>query len=392
MCIRDRKYSALEAWKKRHSRGRSTFANLQDVETPDAYTAVFRFSLASPVVLQSLGSAESIVLPAHLYDGTEIAQNPYNNKPIGTGPFRFVAWKRGEVIELARNASYWQPGKPYLDKLFFRYIGDEGTRAAALEAGEVLYAPYDPIPYSDVERLRRIPHLKVETRGYDWKSQIQVLEFNLRNPLLADVRVRQAIAHALDRQGLVDTVVSGFGKVATGPIPSVARYYSTDVARYPLDLARANALLDQAGHPRGKDGVRFRLRIDQQAFPVYLASSEYIRQNLARVGIELTVVARDNPSFIKAIYGEYDFDLNNLIISAFIEPQLGITRLLWSERAAKGVPYVIASGYRNERVDTLIASVQAELDPAKRRKAFLEVQQIVQKELPLVPLLSLIHI
>ena len=107
------------------------------------------------------------------------------------------------------------------------------------------------------------------------------------------------------------------------------------------------------------------------------------------MGIELTVVARDNPSFIKAIYGEYDFDLNNLIISAFIEPQLGITRLLWSERAAKGVPYVIASGYRNERVDTLIASVQAELDPAKRRKAFLEVQQIVQKELPLVPLYEL---
>lgn len=388
---RDMRYSALEAWKKRHSRGRSTFAGLLDVETPDPLTAVFKLNAPSPVVLQSLAAAESIVLPAHLYEGTDIAQNPYNNKPIGTGPFRFVAWKRGEVVELARNPSYWDAGKPYLNKVFFRYIADEGARAAALETGEVQYAPYDPVPYADVARVRKLPQLRIETSGYDWKSQIQVLEFNLRNPILQNLLVRQAIAHAIDKQGLIKTVVNGFGKVATGPVPSVAKYYTNDVARYDADIAKANALLDEAGYPRGKDGMRFALRIDQQAFPVYLNSSEYIRQNLARIGIDVRVIARDNPAFIKAIYGEYDFDLNNLIISAFIEPQMGIVRLLSSQMAAKGVPYVIASGYQNPEVDKLIAGVKEELDPVKRKQAFVRVQQIAQKDLPFVPLYELVH-
>ncbi|THT98088.1 ABC transporter substrate-binding protein [Lampropedia puyangensis] len=387
----DVKFSVLELWKKLHARGRITFAAVQDVLTPDAHTVVFVLDKPNPAILSALNSAESQVLPAHVYAGEEdIRKSPKNNTPIGTGPFKFQQWDKGQSITLVRNEDYWDKGKPYLDRVIFRSIADAAARSAALETGEVQYLPYSGVPFSDVERLRKDPHLKFETRGYSFHSQVYFLEYNLRRPQLSDKRVRQAIALAFSRQALADTVWYGLATPAYSPIPaSVPAFHNANVPRYDLDIDRANALLDEAGFPRGANGTRFAINIDvPPTNDRYPLAAEYIRQSLSKVGIDVKIIQVDQASYLSKVFGNYDFDLQILGYSIFQDPQLGLTRVVWSKAAKPGISYVNASGYASPQADALIEAYQEENDPKKRQEQFLQLQSILVEDLPVLPLLE----
>ena len=161
----DLQYSALEVWRKLHPRGRSTWANLADVEKPDATTAIFRFSKPSPYVLNALIGPEAQVLPRHLYEGKDVLTNPANIAPVGNGPFRFKEWQRGDYILLERNPDYWDKGKPYLDQIIYRVIPDAASRSVAFEANEIEIGGGIPISLADARRLRRSRRWKFPSVG-----------------------------------------------------------------------------------------------------------------------------------------------------------------------------------------------------------------------------------
>ncbi len=144
---------SLLTLKELHPRGRSTFANLIDVRTPDELTAVLVLSKPAPYLIAAFAASETPIVPQHIYAGSQAASNPANNAPIGTGPFVFREWVRGSHIIYDRNPDYWDAGKPYIDRLIVRIIGDPAARAIALEAGEVQLAPSTPVPLSELERL-----------------------------------------------------------------------------------------------------------------------------------------------------------------------------------------------------------------------------------------------
>ena len=391
---KDVRYSVLELWKKFHSRGRTTYAAVQDVETPDDDTAVFRLSHPSLVIFSALTAAESPVLPSHIYEGSDFLKNPQNNKPIGTGPFVFKEWRKGQYIELDRNPDYWVSGRPFLDRVIVRNIPDAASRATALETGEALYAPFDAVPFADVERLRKIPGLTVDTRGYDFMSQFLMIEFNLSNPYLSSLKVREAIAHAIDTKGLINTVWYGLARPATGPVPSqLAKFYTGDVPRYAFDPARAEQLLDEAGFPRKADGVRFAISQDFLPFnDAFKNSSDYMRQNLKRVGIEMTVRAQDLPAYLRRIYTDYDFDTLLTQFSPMADPEMGLFRVLLSTNHVRGIPNMQASGYSSPEADALIAQISVERDPATRSGLFRQLQGVVQHDLPILPLTEMQHV
>ncbi|WP_454825743.1 ABC transporter substrate-binding protein [Paraburkholderia xenovorans] len=385
----DIRYSALHVWKRVHPRGRVTFAELQDVQTPDSYTAVFQFAHPSPVVMSVLNAMEAPVLPAHLYEGTDVLTNPYNQKPVGTGPFVFEKWQHGDYVVLKRNPTYWDAGKPYLDKLIFRIIPDAGARAAMLESGEAQYAPHSLIALQDIQRLKG-ENLKVETRGYAWSSPFLTLEINLRNPVLNNLKVRQALAHAIDRDGLVRLIWFGLGKPATGPVPSsVSQFYTPDVTRYAFDPAAADRLLDEAGYPRKANGVRFTLREDYMPFNNFDRSAQFIKQNLKRVGIDVIIRAQDVAGHLRSVYGTYDYDIDIAQFSSFLDPQVGVDRILWSRAIKPGVPFTNASGYTNAVVDQAIEASQIEGDRTKRITEFHTLQKQTMLDLPILPLMEL---
>ena len=387
----DVKWSLENVWKTIHPRNKALFENVSAVETPDDHTVVLRFSKPSLPIFSVLNGVGAPILPKHLYDGTDILNNPYNNKPVGTGPFVFKEWKRGEYVLLERNPDYWQPGRPYLDRIIFRVIPDAAARAAAIEKGEVQYAPFNPVPFRDVERLAALPHLKVETRGYEWLSPVLYFDLNVENPALKDVRVRQAIAHAVDRDALARVVWFGYAKPAVSPVPStLAAFHDPDVPKYPFDLKKAEALLDQAGFPRGADGTRFTLAHDYLPYgDDYRRTGEFLKQALKKVGIEVNIRAQDSAAFIKRVYADRDFDISSSYNAAFPDPQIGVVREYWSGWLGTKTPWTNGSGYRNAEVDRLIEHAAVEGNPQARAADFRAFQQIVQRDLPTLPLLEL---
>ena len=384
-------FSVMKMLKVTHPIAKQAFANVVDVEAPDPHTAIFKLSESSPVVLNCLSFTDAPITPKHLYDGTDFATNPYNTKPVGTGAFIFKEWKRGDYIVLERNPNYWDQGKPYLDKIIFRIIPDAGARAAALETGEAQYAALSAVPLIDAVRLAKSASVTVQKAGYEYVAPSYMIEFNLKRKPFQDLRVRQAFAYAIDRKKMAQTVWYGFAKPATGPLPSSAvPYYTPKVPDYAYDPKKAEALLDAAGLKRGSNGVRLSITHDYMPFgDDFKRGAEFIKQELQKVGVDVTVRSSDVPSYISRVYGNYDFDTQSLWLARFADPQMGVERSYASWAYVKGTPMTNASGYSSPATDDLFKRAHVEKDTAKRAQLYHEFQVLAQTDLPIVPLLEL---
>ena len=386
----DVKFSLEEIWKKLHPRGRTTFAKVTAVETPDANTVVIKLSDATPMMLTALSAYEAQVLPKHVYEGKDFPTNPAVNAPIGTGPFVFKEWKKGDFVRLEKNPNYWDKGKPYLDGIVFRFIPDGAARAAALEKGEAQLGVFNPVPLADIKRLTAVPSLKLETRGYEYFAPMYMMEVNLRQEQLKDKRVRQAMMHALDRKFIAENIWFGFGKPATGPIASSSPFYTTEgVPQYPYDTAKANKILDDAGYKRGAGNMRFKTSLTFPPIqPEIPRTAEYIKQALARVGIDVELKNIDLATFIRQVYA-WEFDLTQNYLYLLPDPTLGVQRLYISSNIKKGTPFANAAGYENKDVDAAFSAAQTENDLAKRKEHFARAQRIIQEEMPAFNLMEM---
>lgn len=392
----DVQWTLLEVWKKLHSFGRAAFANVEKVETPDPLTVVIHLSSPAPYILNYINTYGAQILPRHLYEGTDVLTNPANNAPVGTGPFVFKEWVRGSHIRLERNAAYWGRGpageaQPYLDGLLIRFIPDAAARTVALEAGEIDVALGSIVPLTNLNRFTDKRRFVINLDDGRYLSTIFLLQFNVRRPEFQDKRVRQAFAYAIDKNALLKVVFLGYGKVATGPVPSsVVNYYSDEVRQYPVDLKRAEALLDEAGFKRGADGKRLKIRLDYDGFggPIGARSAEFLKQQLGRIGVELELRSGDTATYLRRIFTEQDYDLMVSSLHRLPDPTLGVQRLYWTRNIIQGAPWTNGSGYSNPVLDKVMEAAAAEPDETKRKALIKEWQQIVQEDVPLIELIE----
>jgi peptide/nickel transport system substrate-binding protein len=387
----DVQYTFMEVLKKLHPRGVSTFHDLEAIDTPDDHTAVFKLARPAPYMLMALSSYESPVIPKHLFAGTDLATNPYANKPVGTGPFKFVEWKKGQYIRLDRNPDYWKPGQPYLDHIVARIIADQGTRSAAMEAGEVNYAAFNAIPNVDLSRLKKLPNIVVTTDGYKMQSPILQLDFNTLHKPFNDVRVRQAIAYSIDREFVADKIWFGYARVATGPISSNFKangFYTTEgVKNYdvPNGIEIANKMLDEAGYKGGPDGNRFQATIEVgPGGPDYQRYAEYLQQALGKIGIKIVLRNEDWPTWLRRIYTNYDFDMTVVSIQTLADPVIGIDRLYSSWSIKPGTIFVNDTHWSSPKTDDLMKAAAIETDQVKRAHIYHELQRELSEQIPLV--------
>ena len=369
-------FSAMKVW--RYGPRRAAFAGLSEVDLPDAQTVIFRLQQPFAGFLVALTGYEAPVLPQHLYDNGEPVANPRNNAPVGTGPFRFKEWRRGSEIRLERNPDYWQAGRPYLDQLVFRTIADAGERARGFETGELLYGGFNPVALGEAERLDKLPHLDLESRGYAGLAPMHILAFNLAQRLTADRHVRRAIAHAVDRAALVRSVWLGFGTPADAPLPAGARFHAADLPSYAYDPRRAEALLDEAGYPRKADGKRFKLTLDFAPYGAdHQRSAELVRQQLGRVGIEAEVRTQELAQWRKRIQVEHQFELATDRLFLLADPALVLARLYRSGGF---------TGYANPELDQLLDLAGGSLERRRRAELYARAQRIMMEDLPILPL------
>ncbi|MGV2064717.1 ABC transporter substrate-binding protein [Agrobacterium sp. 22-226-1] len=379
-------FSALSIWKPLQNLGRLVFANLEKVDTPDEHTAIFRFSKPTPfqLIRNALPVVTSVV-PKHLYEGTDIATNPANTKPVGTGPFVFAEYKPGEYYRLTRNPNYWGKDEPQLEEIIYRVLPDRAGAASALEAEEIQLAAFSAVPLADLDRISKVPGIKVIADGYEALTYQLVVEINHRRKELADLKVRKAIAHAIDKKFVIDKVFLGYATASTGLVPKNApEFYTDDVETYDFDVAKANALLDEAGYGRGPNGTRFSLKLlPAPYFNETRQFGSYLRQALQEIGIDAELVNNDSAAHQKAVYTDHAFDLAIAPPVFRGDPAISTTILVRSGIAA-GVGFSNQGGYENKTLDELIDKAAITVDTAARTALYKDFQKQVAADLPLI--------
>jgi len=167
-------------------------------------------------------------------------------------------------------------------------------------------------------------------------------------------------------------------------------YYTADVPSYEYDPGKANRLLDEAGFPRGSNGVRFHLTHDYLPITdTFKQTAEYLKQALKAVGIDVTIRGQDFPTYVRRVYTQRDFDFTNNMMNNTPDPTSGVQRLYWSKNFKPGVPFSNGSGYSNPEMDRLLETAMTELNSAKRQKLWHDIQRLSMTDLPDIPLVGL---
>ncbi len=393
-------YSFNEVLTSLHSRTASSIgSNITSIEAPDDQTVVFTFAEPYAPLLQQLDVTEAPILPAHIYEGTDPLENPANNEPVGTGPFRFVSYTPDSEVRMERNEDYFKDGLPLLDEVVMRVIEDGASRLAALESGEVDFLFDTPGP--ELERLRGdADYDTLDTLiNPGGANCIMTVAFNLDRPIFADQAVRRAVGHALDRNQFLERVLFGGGLVAEAPISSgIAFAHADDVELPDFDVEAAATLLDGAGWTRDGDGTRTAtgvegvedgtpLAFDFLHFPTFAAYGELFRAQLAGVGIDVTLRPLDPPVFASTVFTDRAFDTNIISYCNGQDPEIGVRRMFDSARIGP-VPFSNAAGYSNADVDALFAEASTTIDQDERGELYREIQELVAEDLPYLPIVE----
>lgn len=318
------------------------------------------------------------ILPAHRFAGTppdRLAAHPDSRQPVGTGPFRFVRYRPDQYVELARYDAYWQ-GRPHIERVVLRVVNPD------LALGQMLTGELDWITARPGD-LALLPSGAPFTVVEKPASGYQFVGVNHRHPFLADRRVRQALMHAIDRQGIVERLLDGHGTVVNGPIPPASWAYDpTGLNPYPYDPNRAAALLAAAGFRRGPGGWLYR---DGRPFAVTLRypSGDPVRErvapliqaNLARVGVRVDLERMEFSTLAEAVFDRQEFDLFLLAWSLGDDPDPGPI-------FQPGSRWGGVTGWQHPRSRELLSAGVAELDPAARQAIYAEWNRLLNRELP----------
>jgi peptide/nickel transport system substrate-binding protein len=389
----DVKFSFEELLLKYHARTKASMAPaLSSIETPDARTVVFRFTRPYAPLLRQLDVTEAPILPRHIYHGGDPLTHPANARPVGTGPFRLVEYRKGAEIRLARNPAYFKVGLPRADELVLRIIPDASTQLLALENGEVDFLWDVPGPHRARVRASRLRSAETAFNP-GGANCIMTLAFNLERPALQDVRLRRAVGSALDRQAFLDQILFGGGRVTSAPISSgIPWAHAADLQLPRFDRSEAERLLDAVGWRRDANGARAartvpgvadgtRLTLELLHFPAFAKYGELVRQQLAAVGVAVTQRPLEPAAFAPAVFKARSFDAALISYCHGPDPEVGFRRTVDSSQIGP-VPFTNAAAYRNAHVDELLDRAARTPEREARARAYRQIQEAVVADLP----------
>ena len=361
--------------------GRGNFSAVKDVTAVDPKTVTFNLSRPF-AALPSYLAYNAGILPKHVFEnaGDPWQLNSFNKgTPVSTGPFKVESFTPGQSVVLTRNDAYYA-GKPALDKLVFKVVADANTQIAQGLSGELQIMILDN--KAAVDRLKGAKGLSVQPRTlvqYYW------LALNQTDARFQDVRVRQAIEYAIDRNAIIQAVEKGYGTVANSPIvPALKAYYDSSLEnRYPYDAAKAASLLTEAGWSAGpdgtlmKDGQPFSFTMDVGQRGVLEPTNELIQQNLQKVGIHVDLNSMEWNSYIQKVVVNRDYTAT---VNWWVYPNdPDVLPYYASSAAGKGfnIP-----GYKDQALDDLLTAGQKTSDPTQRKPIYTQLQAYMADNLP----------
>ncbi|MFN8475359.1 MAG: ABC transporter substrate-binding protein [Anaerolineae bacterium] len=334
------------------------------IKVLDDYTV--QITLAKPTASFLVTSMRELKpVPQHLVQGQDIAKGEWAQKLIGTGPFKFKEWKKGDSWTFEANTDYWG-GRPCLDGIRHQVIPDLNAMLVALESGD--------IDTSIVPPVTEIPRLKTEKKLNVIElppSSIESVQFNLQNPYLKDVRVRQAIAMALDMKAFTNDILKGVTQPADSVVVPTLWTYDKSQAMPTYDVEKAKKLLADAGYPNG-----FTLKWSTNSGNLFREQfTTFAQAQLAKIGIKLEPVMNEWPVFLKSVQ-DGQFEIATQATASGLPDPDSLYQVYKT-----GAPSNYYK-YSNAQVDKLLDDGRAATTVEDRKKAYQQVQKILADELP----------
>jgi peptide/nickel transport system substrate-binding protein len=366
---------------------REDFKAVESVEAPAPYTVHVRYKQPYAKALQSWGIW---MLPRHLLEPYvregKLREAPQNRtSPVGTGAYRFREWKPGEKVVLVANPDYFE-GQPYISRVVYRIIPSQATIFLELKARGVDAAGLTALQF---KRQTEYPAFRKAYHKYEYPANAYTyLGFNLKDPRFADRRVRQAIAHAIDKQELIDGVLLGLGRDATGPYKPGTWAHNPNVKRYPHDMAKARALLAEAGWKANDDGVLVDTHGQPFAFELLTNQgnderkkvAEIVQASLKDLGIHVDIRVIEWASFLKEYIKKRRFDAIILGWGIGLDPD---QYEIWHS-SKTGPDELNHISYANPEVDALLEQGRRSCRQAERKTYYDRLQAILAEDQPIV--------
>lgn len=355
---------------------------IDSVEVLDEYTVRMNLKMSfGPFPYILAHTAGTIVDPASFDKEGNLVN------PSGTGPFKFEEWDKGEQIILTANDNY-RLGSPKIKKIVWKIIPEDTTRTMMLETGELDVA--ERLSTYEVERIRDMKGLKVYSAN---SLRVMYIGLSLNHPILADQKVRQAIAYAIDREAISKSIMGGYAPIINTPTAFDTNGY-VEIEGYSYDPEKAAQLLDEAGWKMGKDGIREKdgkkMIINQWTctgrYPMDYKVSEAVQAFLAEVGIKTEMTTMEWATYLSALMEPREKNKAGIFYLGW-SPSTGDAD--WVLRPNFHTDNIVPAGsnrtfYSNARVDELIEIGMTETDQEKRRLAYKEAQEIISEEAPWV--------
>ncbi|MEO6806529.1 MAG: ABC transporter substrate-binding protein [Edaphobacter sp.] len=361
-----------------------SFAAVDHAETRDRLTVVVKMKRPDAGLLFNMSDGLFGVVPRG-------SGKDFGLHPVGSGPFEFVSAVQDKEVIVERNHNYWADkiaasapvavGAQPIERIRFEVVPDTITSALELQKGSADLAS-NVVTLDMVHTLESRPNLKVESGP---GSPVVYVTFNVTDPLLKDKRVRQAIACAIDRQAIVDAIWRGQARLANTLLPTGHWAAATDaeLTQYPHDVARAQKLLEEAGFPVDKNGVRMHLTLKTSTDETTRLMAAVLQQQLRAAGVALEIRSAE--------FGTFYADVTKGAFQIYALRWIGSNEDPDIFRYAYGSASFPPKGgnrgrYSNQQVDALLVEAAASSDRAVRTKDYVEVQKILSDELPGIPL------
>lgn len=339
---------------------RSDFVMVDRIEAPDDYTVVFHLQYPFAAFLTNLES---------LYILPKDAGVDFNQKLIGTGPFRFVEWISGDRIVLERFQDYWDKGKPYVDRVVFRPIPEDATKLVELRTGGVDLI--GNVPYKDVASLERDPQFKVYRQLGVVRDH---LGFNVTKPPFDNKYVRQAMCWLIDREAIAEAIMYGYAKPAQVAIPETHWAFNPAVKdAYGFDPERARQLLAQGGYP---NGFKASIKVSP-TYPEQIKMAELIAEAARRIGVELQIIQLEWSTWIDQVVSKGDYEAEIVLISGGIDPDDFFYQ--WHH---SGEVFNIWR-FSTPELDRLLEEARQAQDQGQRTRLYHRIQEYLIDEAPL---------
>jgi len=359
------------------------FLQVKKAEVLDKYT--FRVTYGKPFAPALSSWGNLVVLPKHLLEGKDITKTDFARNPVGLGRYKLKNWIPGQEVVLASNRDYFE-GRPYINGYVYRIIPDPATMFLELQAGGIDMMGLTPVQYTkqtDNDFFRNnFQKFRYPVFSYTY------LGFNLRHPWFQDKLVRQAIAHAIDKNELVDVVLFGLGSPASGPYVPDTWPYNPDVKKYEFNPGKAKQLLREAGwEDTDGDGILDKNGRDF-AFTIRTNMGNKLREKTAtiiqwrlrNIGIKVSIEVIEWSAFINEFIDKRRFEAVILGWSIGIDPD---QYDIWHSSKTREKEFNFVS-YSNPEVDELLEKGRRTFSVEERKKAYFRIQEVLADELPYI--------